>query len=103
MLLIDYKEYQSYLEKMIIQFSDPKQPEIGRWVGAKLIICIAPILKDEIKGPILDRVRILCCDSDIEIRELVADELLSCLMCTLSADLLDQYFTDKINELLYDS
>ncbi|CAD8092400.1 unnamed protein product [Paramecium primaurelia] len=102
-LLIDYKEFQTYLEKMILQFSEPKQPEIGRWVGAKMIVCISPVLKDEMKGPILDRARLLCSDPDHEIRELVADELLTCLICNLSGELVEQYFIDKINELLYDT
>ena len=45
----------------------------------------------------------MCSDPDIEIRELVAEELFACLINNLNGDLIDQYFTDKINELLYDT
>mgnify|MGYP001808158400 CR=1 FL=1 len=54
-----------------------------------MIVCISPVLKDEMKGPILDRARLLCCDPDHEIRELVADELLTCLICNLSGELVE--------------
>lgn len=45
----------------------------------------------------------MCSDPDTEIRELVAEELFTSLINNLNGELIDQYFTDKINELLYDT
>lgn len=68
-----------------------------------MLMAVTPILKDQMRGPLLDRARQLCSDPDIEIRELVAEELFTSLINNLNGELIDQYFTDKINELLYDT
>lgn len=88
---------------MILDLSESKQPEVGRWIGSRMIAIIAPILKDKLEGPLLDRARALCSDSDEEVRETVAEIMLKALLDNLSLRLISCYLVQKIFELLYDS
>lgn len=55
-----YPSSKPDLEKTIIALTDHGQPEVGRWVGTKMIAIVTQYQKDNIKGRILDRLRLLC-------------------------------------------
>ncbi|CAD8061561.1 unnamed protein product [Paramecium sonneborni] len=99
----NYKDYQDHIEKIIIEMSMPRQPEVGRLIGAMMIIQVANLLGDKIQGPILDRVRQLCNDNDNDVRALIAGDVLSCLIDKLSPSLIHQYLQDKFLLLIYDN
>ncbi|CAD8132737.1 unnamed protein product [Paramecium octaurelia] len=99
----NYKDYQDHIEKIIIEMSTPRQPEVGRLIGAMLIIQVANLLGDKIQGPLLDRVRQLCNDNDSEVRSIIAGDVFSCLIERLSPCLIHQYLQDKFLPLIYDN
>ncbi|CAD8053622.1 unnamed protein product [Paramecium sonneborni] len=99
----NYKDYQDHIEKIIIEMSMPRQPEVGRLIGAMMIIQVANLLGDKIQGPLLDRVRQLCNDNDNDVRALVAGDVLNCLIDKLSPSLIHQYLQDKFLPLIYDN
>ena len=68
-----------------------------------MITILAKLLKDAIKGPLLDRTRLLCQDTDSEVKELVAGELFTAMLKHLHIDLIESYLIHKVFELIYDA
>jgi hypothetical protein len=64
-----------------------------------IIITFLQLLKDQIKGSLFDRARSLCQDSEIEVRKIMATEVLYKICSTISTDLLETYMLEKVHKL----
>ncbi|KAM3141270.1 hypothetical protein pb186bvf_006655 [Paramecium bursaria] len=93
----------SLIERQIISLTEARQLDVGRWIGALMMGQTIEVFKDNFKGVLLDRFRQMCQDSDSEVREVIVSQIIPQLLKNLSQNLIDQYVTDKIFEMLYDS
>lgn len=81
---------------LALTLSDHNQPTVSRYIACRVIGSLAEIAKDKIKGPLFDKARILCQDPDIEIRKVMAQEVLLKICNNISTELLEVYMLEKV-------
>lgn len=84
------------IQSMTLNLTDYSQQTNSRFIGARLIGAFAEVLKDKVKGPLFDRARILCQDTEIEVRKVMAKEVLLKICESISTDLLETYVLEKV-------
>lgn len=76
---------------MVTLLSQPDQTTMSQYISARMIGFLADILKDGIKGPLLELVRGFCSAQDEEIRGVVAAEVLLKVCTSISNGLMQDY------------
>lgn len=73
---------------MILFLSQSDQTTISQYVSARMIGFIADILRDKIKGPLLEIIRGFCTVQDEDIRCIVATEVLLKICNNISVEMM---------------
>ena len=123
-MILPYNTIEDDTNKIILYLSDSSQPAVSRYISGRMIgfvadvnqldyqilaafdsifVFLTQLRKDKIKGTLFERSRILCQDHDIEVRKIMAREVLFKLCCNISSDQIEMHLLDKVLQLVYDS
>jgi serine/threonine-protein phosphatase 4 regulatory subunit 4 len=69
---------------------------MSQYIAARMIGFCADLLKDELKGPLLEKVRSFCLDQDEDIRSIVVRETLPKICNQVSTELLQTYLFKNV-------
>ncbi|KAM3135909.1 hypothetical protein pb186bvf_012038 [Paramecium bursaria] len=94
-------ELKPHITQLILLLTDSSQPTISRQTACRLIATMAEL--KAIKGPLLDRARLLCSDHETEIRLSMAKDVMLKICRVIDQESLETYLLEKVLELYYDS
>lgn len=104
--LIDILHYPK-IEKEILQtifiLSDISQPTISRYISARLIGFISKKMTANYNPQVLEKARTLCQDHDVEVRKVMAGEVLMSICSVIPSDMFELDIYEKVIELVYDA
>ncbi|EAR93915.2 hypothetical protein TTHERM_00222320 (macronuclear) [Tetrahymena thermophila SB210] len=101
--ILPYNLIEDETNKIILYLSDSSQPAVSRYISGRMIGFVADVRKDKIKGTLFERSRILCLDHDIEVRKIMAKEVIQKICKYIATDSIEMHLLDKILQLVYDS
>ncbi|KAL4486111.1 hypothetical protein ABPG72_012164 [Tetrahymena utriculariae] len=101
--ILPYNLIEDETNKIILYLSDSSQPAVSRYISGRMIGFVADVRKDKIKGTLFERSRILCLDHDIEVRKVMAKEVIQKICKYIATDSIEMHLLDKILQLVYDS
>ena len=68
-----------------------------------MISYVSDIRKHRIKGPLFEKIRILCTHNDVLVRKTMVDNVLRNVCANINPDMIEIYLLDKFLELIYDN
>lgn len=120
-MILPFNIVEDDTNKIILYLSDSSQPAVSRYIAGRMIGFVADVFlylvppislvllsmlqirKDKIKGTLFERSRILCQDHDIEVRKILAREVMFKICCNISSDQIEMHLLDKVSKNIYNT